>query len=333
MAKPEATARRRVTAADVAAAAGVSRATVGFVLNATPGQTISEGTRERVLDAAERLGYRPNSAARALASGRSRIILLVLPDWPVEFRFHDFLDEASLALDDSGYSLVTHVRHPHGRARPLWESLSPDMVVGLDPFSPDEVAAMRECGVARILPEPARPSPLGVTSAASAGPHLQIEHLRERGHRHLAYVVRETPRFHSLMDGRYEAARTHADSLGLPPLGLRRIGYGDGSADQAVQEWHASGISGIAAFNDDVAATVVGAAIRAGIRVPEELAVIGHDDSPIAAIMVPALTTILFDTAALGRGFAEFVLHRIDGRISESSDLSSHVLLVHREST
>src|ERR1700754_4834591 len=93
---PEASARRRVTAADVARVAGVSRATVGFVLNRTPGQTISASTRERVLEASVRLGYRPNSAAQALASGRSRVILFVLPDWPIEYRFRSFLDEATL---------------------------------------------------------------------------------------------------------------------------------------------------------------------------------------------------------------------------------------------
>ena len=64
----ERTVARRVTAADIARSVGVSRATVGFVLNDTPGQTISEPTRRKVLAAAERLGYRPHSAARALAS-------------------------------------------------------------------------------------------------------------------------------------------------------------------------------------------------------------------------------------------------------------------------
>ena len=70
---------RRITASDVARSLGLSRATVGFVLNNTPGQTIPQATRDRVLAEAERLGYRANLAAQTLASGRSRIILLVLP--------------------------------------------------------------------------------------------------------------------------------------------------------------------------------------------------------------------------------------------------------------
>ena len=130
---------KRVTAADVARSLGLSRATVGFVLNDTPGQTIPVATRERVLAEAKRLGYRANTAARALASGRSRIILLVLPDWPLDYSMRTHLDEASLALDEAGYSLVTMTPHPGGQAQPLWETLRPDVVIGMTPFSADRL--------------------------------------------------------------------------------------------------------------------------------------------------------------------------------------------------
>src|SRR4051794_33842882 len=74
---------RRVTSADVARLAGVSRATVSYVHNDTPQQTISGPTRARVLDAAARLGYAPSAAARTLRTGRSDIVLCLLPDWPI----------------------------------------------------------------------------------------------------------------------------------------------------------------------------------------------------------------------------------------------------------
>ena len=111
---------RRITAADIAREVGVSRTTVGFVLNATPGQTISPATTRKVLDAAERLGYRPHLAAQALARGRTNIVLLVLPDWPMDYSMRRHLDEASIALDQAGYSLVTMSPLPGGHARPLW---------------------------------------------------------------------------------------------------------------------------------------------------------------------------------------------------------------------
>ena len=70
---------RRATAADVARSVGVSRATVGYVLNDTPGQTISATTRDKVIETARTLGYRPRAAAQALATGRTHLVLLVLP--------------------------------------------------------------------------------------------------------------------------------------------------------------------------------------------------------------------------------------------------------------
>lgn len=128
------TSPRRVTASDIARSLGISRATVGFVLNDTPGQTISEATRVRVLDEAKRLGYRPHTAARALASGRTRIVLLVLPDWPLDFRLRRNIEEASLALDEAGYALITYTPHPTGQSRPLWETLQPDVVISMTEF-------------------------------------------------------------------------------------------------------------------------------------------------------------------------------------------------------
>src|SRR3954447_11730402 len=75
--------RRRVTATDVAREAGVSQATVSYVLNDTPGQTIPEQTRQRVRAAMDRLAYTPHAAARALRRGHSDTVLFVLPDWPL----------------------------------------------------------------------------------------------------------------------------------------------------------------------------------------------------------------------------------------------------------
>ncbi|MDT3443019.1 MULTISPECIES: LacI family DNA-binding transcriptional regulator [unclassified Pseudofrankia] len=330
---PEPTTSRRVTALDVAREVGVSRATVGFVLNNTPGQTIPESTRERVLRAAERLGYRPNSAARALASGRSRIILLVLPDWPVEFRMRDYLDEASLVLDKAGYSLVTYTRHPDQAARPLWESLNPDLVLGTLPFSSPDVASMLACGVREIYPDPDRPDLPDVSLAFSAGPELQVDHLHERGHRKLVYAAFTETRASSLVIARHQAASDRARLLGLATPDLESVDYRDDSPDVAVRRWLDAGITGVVAFNDDVAAAIASAAVRAGLRMPADIAVIGHDDSPIATMFVPALSTIRIDTAALGRGFADFVLHRVDRRPLPAPRTSPKPTLVRRETS
>lgn len=307
-------AERRVTAADVARSLGISRATVGFVLNNTPGTRISAATRERVVAEAERLGYRPHRAAQDLRRGTSRIILLALPDWPVEYSMRVHLEEASLALDEAGYTLVTTTRQETRRATPLWELLNPAVVMGFTPFSAEEIASMRACGITRILPDPTDDTPFNDAAVITAGPRLQVEYLHDRGHRRLAFAAATDPRISPLVHARLHAAAGHAEHLGLAPLDVRQVDHQTTSATEAVDTWHESGVTGIVAYNDDIAATVVGAAVRAGLTVPGDLSVIGHDDSPIAAMFVPSITSVRLDQVGLGRYFAELALHTAENR-------------------
>jgi DNA-binding LacI/PurR family transcriptional regulator len=323
---------RRVTAADIARDIGVSRATVGFVLNNTPGQTISESTRNRVLDAAARLGYRPHSAARTLASGRSRLVLLVLPDWPLEFSMRRYLEEASRVLEEAGYSLVTYTKHSATPARPLWESLDADIVVGFSPFEPDDLASMRASGVSAIFPDPDLTEEFAGIGYAD-GPRLQVTHLHGRGHRRLAFAAPADRRVARLADERLRVAQQAASSLGVPTLDVRVIDHEDGSATEAVRAWRAGGITGVVAYNDDVACVVVGAAVRTGIAVPEQLAVIGHDDSPIASTFVPTLSSIRVDSGAAGRIVALLALRQADGRALPPEADRLDAAVVSREST
>ncbi|MEU1972692.1 LacI family DNA-binding transcriptional regulator [Microbacterium sp. NPDC019599] len=299
---------KRVTAADVARSLGLSRATVGFVLNDTPGQTIPEATRERVLAEAKRLGYRANSAAQALASGRSRIILLVLPDWPLEYSMRSHLDELSLALDEAGYSLVTMTPHPGGQARPLWETLRPDVVLGMTPFDARRLEEIRASGVQHVIP----PTPAGAASSAdelgfTEGPRLQVEHLLERGRARLAFASSPDPRIADLVAQR---RRLTVETLRNRPHAALRAedAVSVSNATAKVSEWLAAGVDGVVAYNDDIAALVLGAALRAGVRVPEDLAIVGHDDTPLAQLLVPSLSSVRIDSAGLGRYLADLAL-------------------------
>src|SRR5690349_18006523 len=141
-------ARRRPTSADVAREAGVSRATVSYVLNDTPHQTIPEATRRRVPEAAARLGYAPSAAARALRSGRSDVVLCLLPDWPIGPAVGGMLSHLSGALAARGLTLLAH---PLARdTRPVaevWKAITPAAVLAFDDIDEDEAAAMRAAGV------------------------------------------------------------------------------------------------------------------------------------------------------------------------------------------
>ncbi|MGA4544183.1 LacI family DNA-binding transcriptional regulator [Uniformispora flossi] len=330
---PKPTSTRRVTAADVAREAGVSRATVGFVLNDTPGQTISAATRARVREAAARFGYRPNKAAAALAGGRSRVILLILPDWPAEFSMRVYLEEASRTLDEAGYSLVTQTRSAESVARPLWEALSPDVVIGWTAFQAADVLSMRAAGVTRIVPGPDTHVRFEDAPGIGEGARLQVDHLAELGHRKIAFAAAGDPRLGDLVRARAAAVEAQAATRGIEMADVRTVDLGDGSAAAAVRRWRKAGVTGVAAYNDDIAAAVVGAAVRDGVAVPGGLAVIGHDDSPLASLFVPSLSSIRMDAVHAGRFLAEVALHEAEGRSLSPMGYAPETRLVVREST
>jgi len=324
---------KRVTAADVARSLGLSRATVGFVLNDTPGQTIPEATRERVLAEAKRLGYRANTAARALASGRTRIILLVLPDWPLDYSMRTHLDEASLALDQAGYSLVTMTPHPGGHARPLWETLRPDVVIGMTPFDADRLAEIRASGVEHVIP----PVSAGEDGAVGDlgyvdGPRLQVEHLLSRGRTRLAFAASPDPRIADLVAQRGElAARTLSERTGARLVA--QVAVAEADIAEHVADWLTAGVDGVVAYNDDVAALVLGAALRAGVRVPGDLAIVGHDDTPLARLVVPSLSSVRIDTAGIGRYLADLALSAATGSPPPIAGPETDAHLVERETS
>lgn len=323
---------KRVTAADVARSLGLSRATVGFVLNGTTEQRISEATRDRVLAEAARLGYRPHTAAQALRRGSSKLVLLIIPDWPVGFSISECVKEASRTLEAEGYSLVTQTHHPVGTARPLWELLDPEVVVGFAPFDQDELAAMRGCGITKIIPGPEHsalpPDPLGLHD----GPRLQVEHLHARGHERLGFAATTDPRLSTLVESRLTAAQEAAASLGLPPLVVRSVDTPD-TAGQAVHDWLQANITGVVAYNDDSAARTIRAAVRAGHEVPDDLAVIGHDDNPYSALFLPSISSIRIDYAGLGRHLATLALQAATGRPLPTDGVDAATAVVAREST
>ncbi|MBE1583320.1 LacI family DNA-binding transcriptional regulator [Nonomuraea angiospora] len=324
---------RRVTASDIARSLGISRATVGFVINDTPGQTISEATRRKVLAEAARLGYRPHAAARALARGSNRIVLFILPDWPVEHSLRRYLEEATLVLDRAGYSLVTWTRHAGGRSRPLWETLDPDLVVPVLPLPRDDLDVLRREAGARLLLGGDEPSELHEVPSLRAGPALQVDHLHERGHARLAVALTDDPRLELLAGLRASLARARAAELGLEIADVRTVSGEDGSAADAVRDWVDAGVTGVVAYNDDIGAAVVGAAVRAGIAVPGRLAVVGHDDSPLARLLVPALTSVRVDVAGLGRYAAHRALHALGVEETPPAEPDVRAGVVHRETS
>ena len=320
--------KKRPTAADVGREAGVSRATVGFVFNKTAGQTISSGTRARVLEAAERIGYRPHAGAQALARGASRIVLLVLPDWPVGASMQRLIEAASSVLDAAGYTLVTYTPRRDGAARPLWELLEPEVVMGFAPFTREQLSGMRAHGITHIFPDEN-----GGSAAPETGPAEQLRYLHELGHQRIAYASTGDPRLTDLAGVRILAAQQYARQHGREALEVRTLAVHDDAID-AVRDWRASGVTAVAAYNDDVAALIVGAAARLGVDVPNDLSVIGHDDAPIASLFVPTLTTVRRDEEADGANFAAVAIAGATGTgLPDLTETVTEKVIVRESST
>ena len=300
----------RVTSADVARLSGVSRTTVSYVLNGTAGTSISEATRRRVLDAAAELGYAPSAAARTLRSGRSDLVLCVLPDWPVGPVVETMLDHLADELAVRGLSvLVHHVRGERPLAE-LWRAVTPRTVVGLTPFSPDEVQAMRRAGIQVVDTDAGDPD------AEDPQPRIgqiQVERLAAGGRTRIGYAATSDRRVAEFADRRLAGARAACAELGLAEPLVIAVDVDAESGVAAVDTWRAAGVDGIAAYNDEVAFAVLAGARIAGLAVPGDLAVIGVDDVPLAALAAPPLTTITQSIDREAAHLAARVLAALDG--------------------
>ena len=308
---------RRVTSADVAREAKVSRATVSYVLNDAAHQKIPEATRQRVREAAARLGYAPSAAARSLRRGRSDIVLGLLPDWPIEHVLGRLVQQLTDALAQHELTFLVHsAAHP---ARPLlevWKALTPAAVLALDALPEAEADAMRAAGIEVVMavhgsvrnghPSPLVPEePIGAAQARYLG----------RAHRRLGYAYPDLSRLGVLARPRLDGVRKVCAELGLPEPDVRTVPVDPDGAVEAVKAWLAADppVTGVCAFNDDVAMAVLAALRSQGLRAPQGLAVIGVDDVRGAALAQPPLTTIVRDTAVIARGLARRIVDTLDG--------------------
>ncbi|MBV8693110.1 MAG: LacI family DNA-binding transcriptional regulator [Actinobacteria bacterium] len=308
---------RRATAADVASRAGVSRATVSYVLNGTANQTISPRTTAAVLKAAEELGYRPNPFAQSLKRGRGGTVLLPLPEAPHVMVLAAGIDACAAALAEHGLTLVTDVtQYPSAASRiDAWMRLHPAAVIDLFlPAGDPAVVPLREAGVAVLTSTAA---PVGDASAADMIAYearkTQLNYLLERGHRRVVIAGPSAP-----IPAHERVRRSWAAAAGKAvgaTVTARRADLSRRGVDAIADGWRsgAQQPDAVAAFNDDFAVALLSAFAVRGIRVPQDVAVIGVDDIPLAAACTPTLTTVTSDVAAWGRAIAGRVCDALEG--------------------
>ncbi|WP_405964981.1 LacI family transcriptional regulator [Streptomyces sp. NBC_00723] len=306
----------RVTLSDVAKASGVSRATVSFVLNDDPRQTISAATRERVTEAARELGYVPHGIARALREGSSRIVVLNV-DRGIEGNFsRSYVRGLDEELAEHDHVLL--VRHGHAApeaTQKILDAIVPRAVLRLgeaymsghesdETDERDETDEQGEVGAQDAAGEPDERDERDEQdreTGFAANAALQIGFLAERGHTRIAMALpdHEFP----LTKARLGFAREAARRRGLAPLErlvVPRPREAGAAAVEAFLAAHAE-VTALAAFDDDIALRSLTALRDLGLRVPEDVAVIGFDDTEYGSLSTPALTTVRIDAEILGR--------------------------------
>jgi DNA-binding LacI/PurR family transcriptional regulator len=328
---------RRVTSADVAREAGLSRATVSYVLNDTPHQKIPDETRQRVLAAAARLGYAPSAAARTLRSGRSDLVLCLLPDWPMGPEVGAMLENLSTSLAGHGLTFVVHPRA--GGSRPIteiWKTMTPAAVLAFEDLGEDDATAMRAAGVAQvvILLGRARQQRRELEVPQQRIGRLQVAHLAAAGHRQLGYAYPDDTRLRIFADPRLDGVRAACADLGLDEPVVHTVALDPEVAATAVDKWrHAEqAVTAVCAYNDEVALAVLAGLRRLSLNAPGDLAVIGVDDIPAARLAAPPLTTVTTDQQAVARHLAQTIACVIAGEPEPPRPGSDIVDVVRRDS-
>lgn len=304
----------RPTIYDVAQRAGVSKSLVSLVLRGAP--HVSDARRKAVLTAIQELGYRPSRAASALASQQTRSVGVLIDDfrnpWFVELLagLRSILDPAGYTASVADFQLEAAAgRNPvegflaqHVDALVL--AAEPDAALLRDVPVPVVVAGVRELGPAMLADADV------VAGDDERGGQLATRHLLDLGHRRIGHLTgRGGPATHRRRG--YERAVREA---GLEPLAAGADGTAEADGYAAATELlkEQPGLTAIVAANDVMAIGALAALRERGLSAPADVAVVGYDNSPLAAYRYLALTTVDPHSREIGAQAARTLLARLE---------------------
>lgn len=304
---------RRVTVRDVAALAGVSQPTVSLVLGNHPRARVAAETRERVLRAAEELGYRPNVIARGLVRRRSYALGLVVPDLRNPF-YADVVSGAERVAAEEGYAVLLCDASEAGAARHL-ETLRERQVDGviLDALGAADLGPAALAGLNVVLvDEPSERFP-GVASDAHGAGRLVAEHLLGLGHRRLAYMGPAADVHAYRMRERGFVATARQAGVRFTSDLVRRAPATVAGGREAMKALLGLVERPTAVFcaNDLMAVGALKACAAAGVKVPAELSVVGCEDIELATLVTPELTTVAVPARELGARAARLLVRQL----------------------
>lgn len=335
---------KRVTSKDIAARAGVSRTTVSFVLNNVPGTRITDETRQRVLEAAQQLGYHPDAAARSMVSGRRQVIGFVVRQ-STEQAFSDHflpqvLNGVAQAAGSRGYRTLFEPIPPEKMEDAYTQLIQERHIDGIVLSGPryddQELLRLHDTGAHVVmtgqLPQTTIPfvDVNNINGAAQA-----TQHLIDLGHKRIGLITNAPLAYTSSAD----RLTGYCQALAVAgiPYDETIVRYGDlmpRGGDLAMSELLNLPQPPTAVFvaSDTVALGAIQALHRRGLQAPQDVALVGFDDIPLSGFIDPPLTTIHLPAYELGWHAADTLIRLIDGEKGVDSNLILETELVVRDS-
>ncbi|MHA6533143.1 LacI family DNA-binding transcriptional regulator [Paenibacillus sp. BAC0078] len=325
----------KVSIFDVAKKSGLSVVTVSRVINGAG--SVREKNRQKVLEAIKELDYRPNAAARSLASGRTGIIGLIVTTLQDSF-FDAVVKELNELLALHGYFLAISVSTGIGsdESHYLIQEDRVDGLILLSPMKEDNyIVELKRRGIPYVLIDNQQPGndSYSITVDNFKGGYAAASHLLELGHTSIAHLCGQEM-FRSTRERRGGFLKA-LEEKGLAPFEIVHGDFEIANGYDTARRWLSEGKLPTAVFagDDNIALGVINALMEAGIRVPEEVAVIGYDDHIIASQLRPHLTTLRQPADKIGVAAADMLLKRISGTMKRGGGIRIDPELIVREST
>ena len=335
---------KRVTSSDVAKHAGVSRTTVSLVLNDVPGVNISDKTRQRVLEAAKELGYVPDAAAQALASRQSKTIGLVLTrdsnHIASDAYLSQILDSLVSTTNKYGMHLILDIvadKHNRETYLNLVQSKGIDGIIFSGPrFDDDALQELAKDGFPTVLMGQLPGTSFCTVDVDNVkAAKMAVDHLINLGHKRIGCITNASLRYTAAIDRLegYKSALEDADLEFSPDL----VRYGDFNLESGYFQMRsilqAGNIPTAMFVASDVLAFGAMAAIREnGLSIPQDIALVGFDNVPMARYVEPYLTTVHLPAAETARCACELLFSIIRKEEIQNRQILLDTKLVIRES-
>lgn len=319
-----------ITLEDIAQQCGVSKITVSRALNNEQSIKVAEPLRRQIREIARKHGYRPSSIAKSLSTGKTYLAGYICE------QFSHFASEIfSAALEQllpAGYDLLVLEWEQVMDRKRLLSSMVDRRIEGVLAFparsghTEEHLLELVRYNIPvvlidRVLSDETIQEQFGFVGPDNdAASKLAVEHLVQLGHKTIAFAARKEDIAYSTSMNRYQAYRRVMEQFGLMPLERVIVDEATAKGDEhfAVRQFIERGITAVVANNDTVAAKVITGGYSCGVKIPDDLSIVGMGNvESFVSALYPPLTTVDLETQRIGRSAVELLLNMIGGKNGE----------------